>query len=156
MSRSDYSPGGKIFGWLYRLAVGLALFTGFGQMPIFKRYYIADLPLMGWSAKFFVTSDIHYLMAALLIFLLVWRLSLGGGLLDRRWSWGPRTWFGWALLGLLVASGGAKALRNAGVFIDPFWLMMLDFTHLGSAMTFIIAGLVGVSRGRPDPAAETA
>ena len=156
MSRNDYSPGGRIFRWLYHLAVGLALFSGFGQMPIFKRYYIADLPLMGWSANFFVTSDIHYVVAALLLFLLVWRISLGGGLLDRRWSWGPRSYFGWALLALIVLSGGAKALRNASVFIDPFTLMMLDFTHLGSATTFMIAGLFGLIKGRPEPAAHTA
>ena len=24
--------------------------TGFGQMPIFKRYYIADIPGLGWLA----------------------------------------------------------------------------------------------------------
>ena len=156
MSRDDYSPGGGLFRWLYVLAVGLAAFSGFGQMPIFKRYYIADLPLMGWSAKFFVTSDIHYLMAALLLFLLFWRISQGGGLINRRWSWGPRTRFGWTLLALLVLTGAAKAMRNAGVFIDPFILMLLDLTHLGSAMTLLIAGLVGLIKGRPEPVTGTA
>ena len=156
MSRDDYSPGGRVFRWLYFLAVGLALFTGFGQMPIYKRYYISDVPLLGWSQKFFLTSDIHYVMAALLLFLLVWRISLGGGLFDRRWSWGPRTWFGWAMLALLVVSGGAKAMRNAGVFIDPLTLMLLDFTHLGSAMAFAISGLAGLIKGRPRAAGNTA
>ncbi|MDJ0667751.1 MAG: hypothetical protein QNJ61_10750, partial [Desulfobacterales bacterium] len=41
--------------------------SGFGQMPIFKRYYIADLPGLGWLAQFYTTHYIHYLGAILLL-----------------------------------------------------------------------------------------
>ncbi|MCF8092923.1 MAG: hypothetical protein K9K40_10755 [Desulfotignum sp.] len=54
-----------------RTAYGLILFfialSGFAQMPIFKRYYIADIPGLGWLAQFYVTHVIHYGMAALLL-----------------------------------------------------------------------------------------
>ncbi|MCA1787289.1 MAG: hypothetical protein LC657_15050 [Desulfobacteraceae bacterium] len=54
-----------------RTVYGLILFfialSGFAQMPIFKRYYIADIPGLGWLAQFYVTHVIHYGMAALLL-----------------------------------------------------------------------------------------
>jgi hypothetical protein len=137
--------------WLYYIAAGVAVFSGMGQMPILKRYYIADLPLMGWSQNVFVVSDLHYLSVALLLGLLAWRLSLSRRVLDNSWSWGPRTVWGWTLLTLLFVSGAFKVMRNTGVFLDPFLIMMLDFVHLGSGMAFMFTGLIvllGNSRKR--------
>ena len=34
--------------WFYLTTVFFLTLTGFGQMPIFKRYYIADIPGLGW------------------------------------------------------------------------------------------------------------
>jgi hypothetical protein len=54
-----------------RMVYGLTLFfialSGFAQMPIFERYYISDIPGLGWLAFFYVTHAIHYAMAALLM-----------------------------------------------------------------------------------------
>lgn len=54
-----------------RMLYGLTLFfialSGFAQMPIFKRYYIADIPGLGWLAQFYVTHAMHYALAALLM-----------------------------------------------------------------------------------------
>ena len=52
--------------------------TGFGQMPIFKRYYIADIPGLAWTAKFYVTHYLHYLGAILLFFSRIWGCFLFG------------------------------------------------------------------------------
>lgn len=126
---------------LYFIAAGVAILSGMGQMPIMKRYYIADLPLMGWSQDFYIMSDLHYLAAALLLGLLAWRLSLSRRVTDTNWSWGPRTAWGWTLLTLLFISGAFKVTRNAGVFLDPLLLMVLDFVHLGSGVAFMITGI---------------
>ena len=134
--------------WLYFIAAGMAIFSGMGQMPIMKRYYISDLPLMGWSQDFFIMSDLHYLSVALLLALLVWRLSLSRRVIDKGWSWGPHTSWGWTLLALLFISGVFKVARNAGVFWDPFLIMVLDFIHLGSSMAFMFTGLF-VLIGKP-------
>ena len=51
MSRPTLSPGGPTARWLYGIAIGVALFSGMGQMPIYKRYYLADIPgLLGLLA----------------------------------------------------------------------------------------------------------
>jgi len=51
-----------LLAWLYRLAAVLVLFTGFCNMPIAKRYYISDLPGLGWSGDFFLNVQVHYLL----------------------------------------------------------------------------------------------
>ncbi|MCF8124439.1 MAG: hypothetical protein K9K34_18715, partial [Desulfarculaceae bacterium] len=102
-----------------------------------------------WVADFYITSDIHYLAAALLLGMLAWRLALDTRTTGSAWSWGPRTWWGWTLLGLLVVSGAAKVLRNMGIFLPPPLVMVLDFTHLGSAMAFMFTGLVGLVEPKP-------
>ena len=151
MSIHDYSPGGRVPRWIYGLVMAAALFSGFGQMPILKRYYITALPLMGWSADFYVLSDLHYWSVSLLLALLAWRLALSRRILDIRWSWGPRSFWGWTLFTLLLISGAFKAARNVGVFLSPPLLMVLDYVHLGSAMAFMFTGLVSLIKGRKDP-----
>jgi hypothetical protein len=150
---SKKSTGG-ISKLLYFIAAGIAVFSGMGQMPIMKRYYISDLPFLGWSQDFYINSDLHYLSAALLLGLLAWRLSLSRRVVDTSWSWGPRSGWGWTLLGLLFTSGVFKVARNAGVFVDPFLIMVLDFVHLGSGMAFMITGLFAlISRSKRSAAA---
>jgi hypothetical protein len=140
---------------LYFIAAGTAVFSGMGQMPIMKRYYLSDLPLLGWSQSFYINSDLHYLAAALLLGLLAWRLTLSKRVVDTSWTWGPLSPWGWTLLTLLFISGIFKVARNAGVFLDPLLIMVLDFVHLGSGMAFMITGLFAlINRSKRRAAAE--
>ena len=148
MSEHTYSPGGRAAVWLYGIAVGLALFSGMGQMPLYNRYYLTSVPGLGWAGNFLALSDLHYLAAALLMGLVAWRLALDLRSPGAAWSWGPRSWWGWSLIALLVISGAAKSLRNVGVFLPPVALMLLDFVHLGSAMAFMFSGLASLFMGR--------
>lgn len=40
----------KIGNWLYGFVFVVMAFTGFGEMPIYNRYYISDVPGMGWTS----------------------------------------------------------------------------------------------------------
>jgi hypothetical protein len=148
MSRHGNSPGGALARWLYGLAAFAALFTGMAQMPIMKRYYIADVPGLAWTANFFTTSTMHYLAAMLLLLILAWRLALDIRAGDVHWSWGPRSGWGWILLLVLAITGGAKVARNAGIYIPPVIMVYLDLFHLGSAMTFMMTAIVSFFRPR--------
>ncbi len=148
MSLHQSTPGGSLVRWLYGIATGLAIFTGMAQLPIMKRYYVADIPGMHWAADFFITSELHYYSAILLLLVLGWRLGLDLREKGITWSWGPRSAWGWFLLVVLVITGVAKALRNCCVYLDPTTMMLLDFSHLGSAMVFMISGLVSLIAGR--------
>jgi hypothetical protein len=93
--------------------------TGFGQMPIFKRYYIADIPGMGWLAEFFVTHYIHYLGA------IVFLAFAGYIIID--------------YLGL--ARKSRKLTATAGSNLSPGFIIFLDICHLGLVMAFLFVSL---------------
>ena len=109
-------------------------------MPIFKRYYIADIPGLGWLAKFFVTHYIHYIGAILLLtlfaYILVYYL-----LLDRTRN--VITTSGYIrgiLLGAIVITGTFMVLRNLkGFWLPPGFSIFLDIMHLGLVMAFLTA-----------------
>ena len=61
--------------YVYLITVFFLTLSGFGQMPIFKRYYIADIPGFGWLTQFFVTHYIHYLGAILILALATYMIS---------------------------------------------------------------------------------
>ena len=63
---------GNTLKYSYLITLLFLTLTGFGQMPIFKRYYIADIPGLGWLAKFYITHFIHYLGAILILALLAY------------------------------------------------------------------------------------
>lgn len=50
--------------WTIAFSTIALIFSGFGQMPMYRRYGIADLPGLGWSADYSVTLIIHYVAAA--------------------------------------------------------------------------------------------
>jgi phosphoglycerol transferase MdoB-like AlkP superfamily enzyme len=148
---SNPNQSGKALSLIYKFALGFALFSGFGQMPIFKRYYFSDLPLLGWTANFYILSNIHYISAAIILMLLAWRISSTGQVLGRNWSWGPRSNWGYLLMGLLIITGAFKVLRNSGLYLDPALLVVLDLMHLGSGMATLFTLIAGLFIKRPAP-----
>ena len=156
MNGSMKQPGGRIPGLLYKSALGLALFSGFGQMPILKRYYFSDLPLMDWTSNFYIMSDIHYVCAALILMLMAWRISIGGEILSRDWSWGPRSNWTYLLLTVLILSGAFKVLRNSGLYLPPALLVVLDLMHLGAGMATLVTLIAGLFRKKSRKAVQAA
>ncbi|MDD4801476.1 MAG: cytochrome b/b6 domain-containing protein [Syntrophomonas sp.] len=59
----------RFIHWTVAISIFILLFTGFGQMPIYKRYFIDQLPGLGWSSNFLITLNIHYVAAIVLIFI---------------------------------------------------------------------------------------
>ncbi|MCP4722364.1 MAG: hypothetical protein GY860_23130 [Desulfobacteraceae bacterium] len=126
-----------------KIVYGITLFfitlTGFGQMPIFKRYYIADIPGLGWLAKFYITHAMHYIFATILISLCVY------GVLDfvlNKKSFSRVTASGFAkaviLLGLIV-SGGLMVVRNLpGVYFSHTLINVMDLSHIGLCMALLM------------------
>ena len=126
----------------YMLILFFLALSGFGQMPIFKRYYIADIPGLGWLAKFFVTHYIHYIGAILVMALLAYIL-VGYLLLDRK----RRTitvsgYIRGGLLGTIIMTGVFLVLRNLdGFWLPPGFIVFLDVMHLGLVMAFLMVAL---------------
>ena len=128
--------------WFYLITILFLSLTGFGQMPIFKRYYIADIPGFGWLAEFFITHYIHYLAA--ILFLAFSAYMIIDYLLSKR-KFRLMTASGYvrsALLAGILVSGVFLVLRNlAGSNFSSGFIIFLDLCHLGLVMAFLFVSL---------------
>jgi hypothetical protein len=141
--QSDTSPVSLAGRWFYLISVFFLALSGFGQMPIFKRYYIADIPGLGWLAEFFITHYIHYLVA--ILFLAFTAYMIVDYLLSKRKS-RQMTATGYvriALLSGILVSGIFLVIRNlAGSNFSSAFIIFLDLCHLGLVMAFLLVSLV--------------
>ena len=130
----------KAVRYIYLITFFFLTLTGFGQMPIFKRYYIADIPGLGWLAQFYVTHYIHYL-AAILILALVAYMIIDYLILQKKQI--RLTVSGYvrgAILVGILASGVFLVIRNlTGSRFEPGFIIFMDLAHLGLVMTFLMA-----------------
>ena len=120
--------------WAALVAV-LAL-TGFAQMPIMKRYHIADLPSLGWLADYSATSAVHYAAAALFLLLAGWTFTT--------WLAGPRR----ATPGLYLRAGAYLIVIATGLAhvahnttwgaLPPVAAQTVVLAHLGGIMALFV------------------
>ena len=143
LSQNDKRENKKsIMQYFYLITVFFLTLTGFGQMPVFKRYYIADIPGLGWLGKFYVTHYMHYLFAILFIaiisFIITEYLLTGRKSIKIRVSGYIR---GAIILGLVI-TGVLLVIRNlAGSNFAPDFIIFLDLSHLGLVIMLLITGL---------------
>ncbi|MEW5773238.1 MAG: hypothetical protein AB1916_06895 [Thermodesulfobacteriota bacterium] len=124
---------------VFGLAVAALAVSGLAQMPIFKRYGVADLPGLAWTADFFFTHLLHYAAAAALLFLLsrsaLVRLAERRGLTAGRWLMAG-LWAGVAITGL------ARVVKNLpGWSLGPGPTLVADWAHLALALLLGLAAL---------------
>lgn len=55
----------RLTHWIIAVSGILLIFSGFGQMPMYKRYYVTSIPGLSWSDNFEITLAIHYVAAIL-------------------------------------------------------------------------------------------
>jgi hypothetical protein len=133
-----------------RLFFGATLFlltlTGFAQMPIFKRYHIADIPGLGWLDRYLVTHYLHYLGAAIFIGFIAYFAA--AYLLEWRGSMRP-TRLGYAVGGILLAllvTGLFLVFRNlSGAPFSPGLIVAMSLAHLGLVVLLLLAAIGGAT-----------
>ena len=117
--------------------------TGFAQMPIFKRYYIADIPGLAWLADFYVTHYIHYIGAIILLGFFVYASVVYFGLMRKQFD---LTWSAYvriAMLILIVITGIFRVLKNLpDVVFSPAFTMVIDISHLFFMMLLMFFGIL--------------
>lgn len=138
---------GKTNKYIYAITLFFITLSGFAQMPVFKRYYIADIPGLGWLAQFYVTHIIHYTAASVLIaftiYILVDFIFNGSGLSRITRS----GYFKIAILAGLIVSGTLMVIKNlSNVFFSHNMIIALDLVHLGLCMMLILATFYTVTK----------
>ncbi len=116
--------------------------TGFGQMPIYKRYYFSDIPGLGWLADFYMTRNVHYLGAAVLLALLSYFLFDYFFLQRRRLKISLTGRLRVALLTGIVVTGIFFVIKNFPVhYFSHEFIIVLNLCHLGFVMAFLFVSL---------------
>ncbi len=128
--------------YIYLTAAFFLTISGFGQMPIFKRYYIADIPGLGWLAKFFITHYLHYLFGVMLLALAAYIITDFLLTLRKKYVITTSGYIRTSILAGLIVSGIIIVIRNfAGYHYSPKFIVITDLIHLGLVFMFLITGL---------------
>jgi hypothetical protein len=129
----------RIMSRLFVAAFVIMAFTGFGQMPIFKRYYISDIPGFAWSADYYTTHYIHYLGAIFLLGFFAYA-ALDYFLSGRKaYSLTGSAYVRLALLTGIVVTGIFRVLKNLpDVVFSPNFTLFFDVAHLGFIMLYLL------------------
>ena len=142
-SSNTPAAGHRFLKRVYILLMALMALTGFGQMPIFKRYYIADIPGLGWLADFYFTHILHYIGA--MVLLAVFAYFLTDFFLQARKTYRltVAAFIRILLLAGLVCTGIFRVLKNLpDVTFSPGFTLFIDIAHLGFMMSFVLVALV--------------
>ncbi|WP_300461579.1 hypothetical protein [Desulfobacula sp.] len=138
---------GRVRYYIYAVTLFFIAVSGFGQMPVFKRYYIADIPGLGWLAQFYVTHIIHYTAAIVLIALVTYVLLdflFNGPGLKRITRSG---YFKIGILAGLCVSGVLMVVKNLpNSYFDHTVIIVLDLVHLALCMILLGTSLYTLIR----------
>jgi hypothetical protein len=128
--------------YLYILTVFCMALTGFGQMPIYKRYYLSDIPGFSWLANFWTTRYVHYAGAALLLAIVAYLLVQHVILIRAQRKITLSGYLRGILLLGIVLTGVLFVIKNFAVFVfSPEFIIALNLSHLGFVMIFLLVNL---------------
>lgn len=132
-----------------KLTIFIMALTGVAQMPVFKRYYIADIPGLGWLADFYLTNKIHYIFGAVLLYLLAYIFMLYLGVFSKTHRVTVSGKIKGLLFILVCVTGIMRVIKNLNsVTLDPFTVMLIDWTHLGFAILLGLTAVVTLIMGK--------
>lgn len=124
---------------VFRLTVFALAFTGFAQMPIFARYYLADVPGFAWTADYYFNHVAHYILAIVLLAILGWRLPRS----LRRPAWTTMDMAVGLCWAGIILTGIIRVMKNQPEsYFSPTLVMWVDWLHLGFVMLLGVASLI--------------
>ncbi|MFN3567750.1 MAG: formate dehydrogenase subunit gamma [Caldimicrobium sp.] len=60
--------------WIVAFSGIMLIFTGLGCLPLFKRYYITEIPGFKWTADFYLVTKLHYIFAIFFTFMVIFHI----------------------------------------------------------------------------------
>ena len=75
--------------WTLAISGFILVFSGFGELPMYKRYMVTEIPGLSWAGDYYVNLKIHYLAAIAFVSVMVFHALYHGllghqGLLPRK------------------------------------------------------------------------
>ncbi|HHX51461.1 MAG TPA: cytochrome b/b6 domain-containing protein [Clostridia bacterium] len=140
-----HSKSDRLTHWLVVLSTFVLIFTGIGQMPVYKRYMVDQLPGLNWSSDYAVTVVLHYGAAMILVFAAIFHLIHLVGKKD--FSLIPRQGdFRESFIIIAAMLGKGEEPKNDKFLAEQrlaYAYMFLNFTII------IITGLIKVAKNIP-------
>ena len=141
-SRTVAVHDNRLTRYLFLISIFMMALTGFGQMPIYKRYYMSDIPGFGWLADFHITRNVHYIGAVVLLALLSYFLFDYFFLKRKRLKISATGLLRIALLAGIVITGILFVIKNFPVhYFSHEFIIALNLCHLGFVMAFLFVSL---------------
>lgn len=66
--------------WILAISGLLLIFSGFGELPMYKRYMLTQIPGLDWVGDFFINLKIHYLAGVVFVSIMVFHALYHGWL----------------------------------------------------------------------------
>lgn len=131
--------------WVLAISSFILIFSGFGALPMYKRFMVTEIPGLGWAGDFIIQLKIHYLAAMVFVSVMVFHAIYHG-------------WLGHQ--GLLPKKGDVKAslitvLSMFGLGKEPksdkyLAEQRLAYAYLGGVgLVLVITGIIKVIKSLP-------
>jgi cytochrome b subunit of formate dehydrogenase/copper chaperone CopZ len=131
--------------WVLALSGFLLIFSGFGELPMYKRFMVTQIPGLGWAGDFFIHLKIHYLAGIVFFSVMIFHAFYHG-------------WLGHK--GLLPKKGDLKAsvqkiMAMFGFSEEPkahkyLPEQRLAYAYLGGVgLILVVTGMVKVIKNLP-------
>ena len=131
--------------WLLAISGLLLIFSGFGELPMYKRYMLTEIPGLGWVGDFFINLKIHYLAGIVFVSIMVFHALYHGwlrhqGLIPRKGD--VRT----SLITVLSMFGFGEEPKSDKYLPEQ----RLAYAYLGGVgLILVLTGLVKVIKNLP-------
>ncbi len=140
--KNNYDIASRWETLIFKFSVAVLVLSGLAQMPLFKRYYISEIPGLAWTADFHFNHILHHVAAAVLLFVLFrWsviylrtkkhgiRLSISG-------------WIRTGLFATIIITGLLRALKNLpGFYFSPLATTSIIWIHLTASALLGVAAI---------------
>jgi len=140
-----HSPIELIEHWVLALSGLLLIFSGFGELPMYKRYMVTQIPGLGWAGDFFINLKIHYLAGIVFVSIMVFHAIFHGwlghqGLLPQKGD------FKASLITILSMFGFGKEPKSDKYLAEQ----RLAYAYLGGVgLILVLTGIVKVVKNLP-------
>jgi formate dehydrogenase gamma subunit len=140
-----HSPIELIEHWVLAISGFVLIFSGFGELPMYKRFMVTQIPGLTWAGDFFINLKLHYLAGMVFVSVMVFhviyhRWLRHEGLLPRKGDLKA------SLLTILSMFGFGKEPK-ADKYLPE---QRLAYAYLGGVgLILVLTGLVKVIKNLP-------
>ncbi len=140
-----HSPIELVEHWVLAISGLVLIFSGFGELPMYKRFMVTQIPGLGWAGDFFINLKIHYLAGMAFVSVMVFH-GLYHGWLGHRGLLPKRGDFKASVLTILSMVGLGEEPKSDKYLPEQ----RLAYVYLGGVgLVLVLTGMIKVIKNLP-------